>query len=216
MRVSKMVRWAGLASVMALVAACSDAPTAAPAAVAADGEMAFAKGGNGKSTVDSKVFTVIPGQGSQVSFGNFTLYLPANALCAQNQGYGREYWNQPCDLEKSPVNFTATWTVKDGEANLSFNRDVRFNPAVKVYLSVKAVGNWKNTDAILWQEGTGSKAQWVDEGTYDRDMRTYSANGGTLLWRRMKHFSGYNVGHGECDSLLDPSCGNGDVLPPLF
>ncbi|HEY0994722.1 MAG TPA: hypothetical protein VGD77_01905 [Gemmatimonadaceae bacterium] len=213
---SKMVRWAGLASAMALVAACSDAPTAAPAAVAAGGEMAFAKGGNGKNTVDSRVFTIVPGQPLTVALGNYTLYMSSNALCAQNQGYGREFWNQPCTLEKTPVNITATWSAEDGEGNISFNRDVRFSPSARVYLLLKATGKFRNTDAILWREGEGSKAVWVDEGTYDRDMRTYSANGGTLLWRRMKHFSGYNVGHGECDSLLDPSCGNGDAPPPLF
>ena len=215
MRMSNILRWAGLASAIALVAACSDAPTAAPTAVAATGDLAFAKGGNGKSTVASKVFTVVPGQPLQVALGNFTLYMQANAVCAQNQGYGREFWNQPCVLEKTPVNFTAIWTVKDGEGSLTFNRDIRFSPSARVYLSVKATGKWKNTDAILWLEGEGAKAHWVDEGTYDRDMRTYRANGGTLLWRRLKHFSGYNI-NPYCDATLDPSCGTSDAPMPAF
>lgn len=216
MRVAKMVRWTALASVFALASACSDAPTAVPTAVTAPGELALAKGGNGKNTVDSKVFAIVPGQPLTVALGNYTLYMSANALCSANSGYGREYWNQPCTLEKAPVNITATWSVRDGEGNISFNRDVRFSPSSRVYLVLRATGKFRNTDAILWLEGEGSKAAWVDEGSYDRDMRTFTANGGTLLWRRLKHFSGYNIGHGECDPLLDPSCSTGDVLPTLF
>ena len=216
MRVSKMVRWTGLMGVIALVGACSDAPTAAPTAVASSSELAFAKGGNGKNEVSSKVFTVVPGQPLTVALGNYTLYMSANALCAQNQGYGREFWNKDCTLEKTPVNITATWSATDGEGNISFNRDVRFSPSGRVYLLLKATGKFRNSDAILWLEGTGSKAAWVDEGSYDRDMRTYRANGGTILWRRLKHFSGYNMGEGACDPMLDPSCANGDAPPPIF
>ena len=222
MRVSKMVRWSGLAGVLALVAACSDAPTAVPTAVATSSELAFAKGGKdpkGKDSKDiheSKVFTVVPGQPLNIEFGNFKLTMPANALCAQNQGYGREYWNLPCELEKSPVTFVATWTVEDGAGSISFNHDRRFNPAAKVYLSVKTSKGWKNTEAILWLEGEGSKAQWVDEGTYDRDMKTYT-RGRDLMWRRLKHFSGYNMGEGaSCDQLLDPGCSVGDAPINLF
>jgi hypothetical protein len=216
MRVSKMVRWTGLMGVIALVGACSDAPTAAPTAVATPGEVAFAKGGNGKNTVNTKVFTVVPGQPLTVSLGNYTLYMSANALCAQNQGYGREFWNQSCELEKSPVNITASWSAADGEGNIAFNRDVRFSPSSRVYLLLKATGKYRNSDAILWLEGTGAKAVWVDEGSYDRDMRTYSTNGGTIIWRRLKHFSGYNMGSGNCDPMMDPSCGTGDAPPPAF
>ena len=157
MRVSKMVRWTGLAGVIALVGACSDAPTAAPTAVATPGEVAFAKGGNGKNTVNTKVFTVVPGQPLVVALGNYTLYMSANALCAQNEGYGREFWNQSCELEKSPVNITASWSAADGEGNIAFNRDVRFSPSSRVYLLLKATGKYRNSDAILWREGTGSK-----------------------------------------------------------
>lgn len=220
MRVFKMARWMGLASAVALASACSDAPTSVPSLATDAGSVAFARGDKDdrgkdpKNFEESAIFTIVPGQPVDMYFGNFRLQMPANALCAQNQGYGREYWNQPCELEKAPVKFVATWVVEDGAGSISFNHDRRFDPKKVVIISVRAKGTWKNTDAILWLEGQGSKAQWVDEGKYDRDMKTYK-QGRDLIWRRLKHFSGYNVTAGECDPM-DLMCGNGDVPLPAF
>ncbi|HEY0994720.1 MAG TPA: hypothetical protein VGD77_01895 [Gemmatimonadaceae bacterium] len=209
MRVSTMVRWTSLAAVMGLLAACSDAPTAAKPM----GEVAVTKEFEFSKVLSATTFDIVPGQATLVSVDGNLVYVPADALCAAGSGYGRQYFDQPCARETQRQSFAMIIGMDlNGNPMVSFNRDVRFSPDRAAYVILK-VGSTANRGApIKWWDA--AQLKWVDEGSYDSQQKTYWSS--NLVWRRLKHFSGYNVGQGNCDPMLDPSCETGDAPPPSF
>ncbi|MHB1263124.1 MAG: hypothetical protein ACYC1S_01715 [Gemmatimonadaceae bacterium] len=209
MRVSMMVRWTSLAGIFGLVAACSDAPTAASsmADVAVTKDFQFSK------VLSATNFDIVPGKATLVNVNGNYVYVPADALCAAGSGYGRDYFDKPCARETQPVNFSLIIGI-DAKGNplAAFNRDVRFSPDRAAYVILKAGSDANYGTAIKWWDA--AQLKWVDEGSYDPQQKTYWSSG--LVWRRVKHFSGYNVTASSCDPSLDPSCGSSEAPPPSF
>ncbi len=208
MRVSTMVRWTTLAGIGGLLAACSDAPTAASskADVAVTKEFQFSK------VLSATTFDIVPGKATLVSVdGNF-VYVPADALCAAGSGYGRASFDQPCARETAPVSFGLIIGIDaKGDPLVAFNRDVRFSPDKAAYVILQAGSSANRGKAILWWDPALLK--WVDEGAYDVQQQTYWSH--DVVWRRVKHFSGYNI-NPNCDPMLDPSCQDTELPPPQF
>src|SRR5688572_5743159 len=88
-----------VALAVALLAACSDAPTspaapdAAPALAPRGPHLAVSASASGSTSV----FTYGPGTSVTVSAGSYRLALPANAVCEpRTSGYGPGTWDLPC------------------------------------------------------------------------------------------------------------------------
>lgn len=209
MRVSTMVRWTSLAAVFGLLAACSDAPTAAKpmGEAAVTHEFEFSK------VLSATTFDIVPGQATLVSVDGNLVYVPADALCAAGSGYGRDMFDKPCARETQRQSFGMIIGIDlNGNPLVSFNRDVRFSPDKAAYVVLKAGATANRGTAIKWWDP--AQLRWVDEGAYDSQQKTYWSS--NLVWRRLKHFSGYNVTVGNCDAMLDPGCQNSEAPPPAF
>jgi hypothetical protein len=154
--------------------------------------------------------TFNPQQDQAFSLGPNRLEIPANAVCALGtSSYGAAFWNAPCTPETSPVQFTVT--VKNAASDnpsVDFSPAMRFNPA-KVVTVYFYVPNVSQSDAKNWvitycPNSSGSSSSWgstsgsnsgkcVNEAQTDPDLRTYVDYNASVLFRRLKHFSRYEV-----------------------
>ncbi len=205
-----------IASAIALVtaAACSDV-TVAPKSTArapASASLNAATSGSYSTTFNipargGSVDVVIAALGSQPIF---TLQFPADAVCS-----GPESATGPCDPVGHTVRVTATYANVNGHQGVDFTPEMRFDPAKVVTLSTMRLAstvfamrtqkhpNW-NALTILFTPDAG--ATLVNDALSDPSVITYIDLRTGLVWRRVKHFSGYNIGFGNCDPTVDPTC----------
>jgi hypothetical protein len=226
MLVFKTMRSRAVVALLAVtVAACAEGPTAPPSTSFDPSDALMAKGGNGNSGSGSgsssesggrgkeagaRTFTIWPGFPVFEKFGEHTLYIPANVVCApETSGYGTEYWDKPCVRAKVPIEVVATWATVNNKPVISFSRDLRFAPSNQerdwVSLSLR---DTKGIDpdryyTILWFDKKAG--HWVDESATDPSLKAQTNQSGNLVTRRLKHFSdlwlwsgmgGYNVTSG--------------------
>ena len=170
------------------------APTAAPARAVT---------WVGDTTVTT--FTYNPLLGHEQTFaGVHRLTLPAGAVCdLLTSGYGPTLWDAPCLPALVPVAFTArSWRDAAGRPHIRFSPDVRFVPGAVVTLRLKdAVAATQGLGTIVWCP-TG-QTSCVDEARTDPTMQTRYEPQQGFVFRRLKHFSGYNV-------VVDRSGDSGD------
>lgn len=170
----------------------------------------------------SVTFTLTSAGGS-FSIGDlYTLNVPAGAVCNLESSYGPATWDSPCDLladgESIPV--TATYGFSYGAPVVDFSPDLRFSPDVSVTLSTDLYAQILTTfrgyfEGNLWAlryfginytSDLGATST-VDAAT-DSSVITHINLQSGVVWRRVKHFSGYNVASGKaCEvSEGDPDC----------
>jgi hypothetical protein len=210
---SKLVRSSTMIAVLLFgVAACSDSPSA-PAPVSSrispsdiDAPL-MAYAGNADSDDDSddvggnvkygsRKFKIRPGRAILKKVGEHALYIPANAVCdPATSGYGRAFWELPCQPIRREIEVTAEWAVYKGEAAIRFKPDLRFVPSNdRSRWVILATKHNKNIDPIayytlLWQDPETGK--WIDEAETDPTVRAQVDRRGKLVTRRLKHFSAY-------------------------
>lgn len=222
MHVSTTIRTATVGLAVAAIAACSDTPSApqqaqrqlAPAVgfFADKGGTANSASGDAhnygdpNAPLDSATFTFNAADGKLLTFGQSFIYIPGNAICDPSSGYGAGTWNTPCAPYTGTVTIQVVWSTRNGHTYAEFEPAMRFDPNQNVYLVLfdRTVRNNKNL-GLLWRDVTGG---WVNEALGDPSLGAVSING-SLVGRRIKHFSGYNVSAGGCDPTVDASCGSG-------
>ena len=191
-------------SLLTLVTACSDAsvaPATAPSASLLSGPTVTDSG--------THVFSVGP-WGGKIGFGNgnYRVDFPANAICdPATTAYGITEWDQPCETLKTPITITAVYKTVNGHPQVTFSPDLRFAPTastdpsdhVMIYMKDKIVdeAQFASVYNILWKP-TGSLVP-VDESLTDPSVRTRFKFSSWSVYRRLKHFSGYQVGSGADD-----------------
>jgi hypothetical protein len=155
--------------------------------------------------VTDGVYTVTfnPALDQHFALGPNRLDIPANAVCnLATSGYGPAYWNRACTPETGPV--TLTVTVKNASSaqpSVDFMPAMRFNPQTKVSLYFY-VPNVTRADASSWiisycpTVAAGVTQRCIDESINDLDLTTYVDYSASVLFRRIKHFSGYKVDGG--------------------
>ncbi len=211
-----------LASALALLgaAACSDVP-AAPRADARNALTSAPSYSVSKGRSVSTTFTIrAKGDEVPVSFSEFggeplfSLKFPADAVCADDSPSGT------CVPVGHSVQVTATLytNVTTGHRGVVFSPELRFDPNKVVTLSTlrerpavfameqlpKAQQNW-GIFAILYTPDEGLTV--LDDAVNDPDVATHVDLSTGRVWRRLKHFSGYNSGFGlTCDPQADPRC----------
>jgi hypothetical protein len=192
----------------ALLGACKGevtAPSAATPAKSVEARSPFAPTAAQKALIGvvdgTYAVTINPTLNQTVNLGPNRLDIPANSVCNRlTSGYGPSMWNAPCSPETLPL--TITVVVRNSQSDhpqIDFFPAMRFNPANNVQLYMY-VPNVSSTDAANWvmkyctDTGTCS-----DESGADKDLVTYVDKTASVLFRRIKHFSGYlGTGRDEC------------------
>ena len=204
---------AALALLLGLTTACSDAPLAPRDAtgstLAPSDAPARATYTVGDTTVSTFVYTPLLGT-AQGFAGGHQLTMPAGAVCDPlTSGYGLGLWDSACLPLLTPIVFTArAWTDAAGRPHLTFSPDVRFVPGKTVTLRLKdRLASITEGSTIVWCP-TGA-ATCVDEARTDASLATYRDPNGMFVYRRLKHFSGYNV-------VVDRAGDSGDTIDGGF
>jgi hypothetical protein len=155
----------------------------------------------------SAEFTVTA-SGGTFALGPHAIYFPPNSICdPATSSYGPTEWNAPCTPATEPVRFRAEVRSVDGRSWVDFTPAVRFvpasDPANGVWLYMKTASISADPDSvraalrrmsILYSPAIGIDG--VNEALTDPDLRTYVWLEGGIAFRRIKHFSGYNIHDG--------------------
>lgn len=164
-------------------------------------------------------FTFDPKQDQVFSLGPNRLEIPAWAVCKLGiTNYGPAVWNAPCTPQTTPVQLTVTVrNAASDHPSVDFQPAMRFSPQKVVQLFFY-VPNVSQTDAQNWvitycpNAGSGSSSGivsnsgsgsavgtsggCVNEALTDPDLRTFVDYDSNVLFRRLKHFSRYQVDSG--------------------
>jgi len=171
----------------------------------------------------STTFTLTAAGGS-FDVGTFTVNFPANSVCDPSvSSYGPGTWDSDCATlgngQSITVKATYGFTVSDGPV-VDFSPALRFNPKTTVTISTDLYAPvlttfraWflANPSAlryfgVYYTPDFGTTA-FTDAGR-DESLVTHVNLTTGIVWRRIKHFSGYNISSGlPCDpSPDDPEC----------
>lgn len=198
---STVFRAGTIAGLAAVVAACNDVgvqPLAAPMPLGAPNPDVIVDWVAADSL--SADFTVTP-TGGAFQLGPHAIYFPAQSICdPARSSYGVTEWDSPCEPLTEPIQIHAEIRRSDSTSWVDFTPALRFVPTadpleyVWIYLHLPGSSR-PEVDvqglAILWIPQPG--AEGVDEALTDETQRSYFWREGEIVFRRIKHFSGYQV-----------------------
>ena len=132
-----------------------------------------------------------------VSAEGHRLVIPAYSICnILTSGYGPSTWNSPCSPQLLPITFTITSKVDaDGRPRVDVFPDVRMSPSKIVYAQFRDAAA-ANAAVPLIKYCPTLGADCIDESLTDASLKTYTSPTTGYVYRRIKHFSGYNVTFG--------------------
>ncbi len=140
--------------------------------------------------------------------GNHRLSIPANSVCnLLTSGYGPSTWNRTCTPQTLPV--TLTVTIKGAQTDtpqVDFLPAMRFSPSKTVQLFMY-VPHATQSDATAWTMlycGSSNSTGCIDESKSDSSLISYVDRNAQLVFRRVKHFSGYVIAGGRSDDDPPP------------
>jgi hypothetical protein len=154
--------------------------------------------------------TFDPTRDQSFALGPNHLDIPANSVCNLfTSGYGATYWNKSCSPHTLPV--TMTVVIKGAATDhpqIDFFPAMRFNPnkEVELFMYVPHATQESASNWVMKYCATGSTS-CVDESKSDASLQSYVDKRANVVFRRIKHFSGYVVAEFASD-------GGGDSLAP--
>lgn len=190
-------RHSSVLALVAVLAACADQPTAPKPDVPSEAA--------GKIIVNfiaadrqSARFTVTPG-GGVFELGDHAVHIPGNAICdPRTSSYGPTEWDEPCTPLREAIAIEARIVNVRGHEQLYFTPSLRFVPHGKssrwVWIFMKSSGDLDESSRILWAPFPGATP--IDESLTDPTLRTRYSEKLGMVYRRIKHFSGYQVSLG--------------------
>lgn len=139
-------------------------------------------------------FRIEPGQGQTLVMGASQLQLPAFAACRLGKsGYGADFWSRPCESERKPYTITVVSSGSNTDhPRVDFYPELRFNPAKTVTLSMYDQA-LTGDDAANWVMYYCGQLYCVNESIKDPSLTSYVDLTTSVIYRRIKHFSGYMV-----------------------
>lgn len=207
MRNNKVFTYAG----MILLVACSAADQTAPAVVSAEAAgvqaMVYTTYSEDRRSAD----VVVTPSGGWFSIGVHGVWFPANSICDPAlSSYGPSEWDKPCTTITAPIRIRAEIREHNGLPYVVFTPDIRFAPATRKGKDVDPkkfvnlymyVGQSSASGAydIRWVANEGARP--VTEAESDPSMQTKRMFGGQVVYRRVKHFSGYLVAAGIVEDI---------------
>jgi hypothetical protein len=156
-------------------------------------------------------FTINPKYPTYVAIGPHFLYIPAGAVCnPTTSGYGVATWSLPCFSSSTSITVNAKAYLLNGHPVVEFDKHLRFKPSldnsydVMLYMRDDLA---TSASTIAWCPGSGEHC--IDESlrTPWSQLRTWWDSQANYVYRKIEHFSGYNVTGGRegCDPS-DPTC----------
>ncbi len=187
----------GTISLMGLIVACSDRPgSLGPDA----SELSRPSLAPVIPTPSGFKFTVDPSKNETfVYMGEHKIVFPAYSICdPATSSYGPSEWDAPCEPLTQPLTIRADTMTVNGHPHIRFSPDLRFVPSadskhwVMLYLKDKAAADPSAAGSlsIVWAAPDGT---FVDETLSDPTLATQVQGSSSLVYRRVKHFSGYLV-----------------------
>ena len=154
--------------------------------------------------------------GGSFTLGAHTVVFPANSICdPATSSYGPGTWDEPCLPATEPIKIHAEVRGKNSRAWIDFTPALRFVPTtdpsqyVMIYMRSKDAAHAnefnKRRFGILYMPAIGELG--ISEAEDDPTLITYVSPSRGIVYRRIKHFSGYNVR----DRLNDISTLESDV-----
>ncbi|HEY2376536.1 MAG TPA: hypothetical protein VGH98_11230 [Gemmatimonadaceae bacterium] len=213
-------------AVAALAVACRDAvaPTRNADPLSASAAASFSKNGSNANRTILGTLELSP-NGGTYHVGDFDIVVPADAVCdPATTKYGVKHWDDDCRPATKNVTVNVVAKKQGHGVSVDFQPDLRFRPSAgwvtiqtSAYSSLltsngvrqlSPASSFFQNFAILYVP-TGGSAH-VDEvrSTGDASMVTHVDLQTGLVWRRVKHFSGYLVTAGfSCPSVgSDGTC----------
>lgn len=199
-----------LLATSALLGACSDA--VAPKSVdtsSTDAESPFVPSAASRALVGVSngvyTFTIDPTKSQGLLLGANMLYLPAKSICdLETSDYGARYWDARCTPETASVTITAT--VRNAESmrpRIDFSPAMRFDPKATVSLYMYAPDPLQRTTALTWvMLYCNDRNVCINEALTDPTLVTLVDSRSKIIYRRIKHFSGYILNSGFEDGIL--------------
>lgn len=198
------IRPCALLALSALLSACGSERAVAPTVEQApSGFMADIIVEDVDEDRESAQFIVTP-SGGVFTLGRHSIYFPPNVICDPNRSsYRPGDWDAPCRVSRRPVRIHATIVEDSDQSAIRFSPDLRFAPSADesrwVWLFMRIPRRGRMSDPsqyrILWSPGGNHPA--VDESLTDPTLRTFFSRRDQLVYRRIKHFSGYQVSDGR-------------------
>ena len=148
--------------------------------------------------------TFDPTKDESFALGPNHLDIPAYGVCnLLTSGYGAAYWDKPCNPQLLPV--TLTVVIKNATSDhpsINFFPAMRFNPSKSVQLFMYAP-HVSPTDAKNWlMSYCPDLGACFDESLMDTSLATAIDYSNDMLFRRVKHFSGYTVAERADDGTI--------------
>ena len=198
-------------AVVAFATACSES---AIAPTRLDNEVSTSSGatsarGRDIGTTELATFDISP-NGGTYRFGAFELVVPAGAVCdPSTTKYGVRHWNEDCTPLARNLTVKVVATARRNGVSVDFQPDLRFRPSAgwvtiqtSAYRDLLTSGDSRSLSAnsnvfrafamLYVPSGGGSRIDEV-RSTGDRSLITHIDRNTGLIWRRIKHFSGYTV-----------------------
>jgi hypothetical protein len=137
-------------------------------------------------------FYYTPEDGAIQRIGDHMIVIPADGICdPETSGYGRGTWDLPCDPVNHSILITATSYADDqGRPYVDFEPALRFVPTKETMLYLK--DGYRDTPDQL---AIYYCADLVCENEVESDpsLATHRVGKTSMMGRRLKHFSGYNI-----------------------
>jgi hypothetical protein len=166
--------------------------------------------------------TLTPAGGTFEIGDLYTLTVPAGAVCVPGSSYGPGTWDQPCTTlrEGQSIKVTATYGFANNGPIVDFSPDIRFSPSKEVTLSTDLYAPVLTMFRQYFQANPSSLRYFsiyytpdfgdtrISDAALDASLTTHINLKTGVVYRRIKHFSGYNQAAGAaCDLTLgDPDC----------
>lgn len=138
-------------------------------------------------------FVIDPSRDQSLSLGASHLDIPANAVCdIASSSYGAAHWNDGCAAQTAT--FTITAVVRNAATDhpsVDFEPALRFSPdkQVNLYLYVTDQATIDASRVVKYCNASGC----VDESVSDASLASKVDLVNRVVFRRIKHFSGYTV-----------------------
>ena len=138
-------------------------------------------------------FVIDPSQAQSLSLGASHLDIPANAVCdLASSSYGVGHWEDSCDAQTDT--FTVTAVVRNAASDhpsVDFEPALRFSPdkQVGLYLYVTNDATLDASRVVKYCNANGC----LDESVNDASLVSSVDLENRVVFRRIKHFSGYVV-----------------------
>ena len=149
-------------------------------------------------------FLIDPSQSQSLSLGASYLDIPANAVCdLASSSYGVDHWDESCAAQADT--FTITVVVRNAATDhpsVDFEPALRFSPDqnVNLYLYVTDQATIDASRIVKYCNASGC----VDESVADSSLASSVDLVNRVVFRRIKHFSGYVIApRGEDDQGED-------------